>query len=306
VYRKYILIAGIVCVFAGSFLARRTLYQAAPSVPSTDQPAQDYRRIVSLAPSVTETLFALGKGDIVVGVTQFCDYPPEVRAIAKVGGYFDPNYEAIAALDPDVVILLPEHVDAKRQLEQLGLHTVPVDHNSIEDILNSIRAIGRLCDVTDKAAALVREMEATMEAVKQKTADRPRPRVMICVGRNLGSGRLADLYIAGNDGLYNRLTELAGGTNAYTGDIPFPTISEEGILRINPEIIIDIIPDLNERGLDAATLIKEWDSIPAIDAVRNKRVNIFSEDYISIPGPRFILTLKALARHIHPELEWES
>ncbi len=97
---------------------------------------------------------------------------------------------------------------------------------------------------------------------------------------------------------------LAGGVNAYAGDIAFPVVSREGIVQMNPEVIIDMIPDIDEKDWDKAMISKEWDAVSHVDAVSKGRVYVFGEDYVVIPGPRFILILEKMARLIHPEVDW--
>ncbi len=263
-----------------------------------------YERIISLAPSITEVLFALGLGDRVVGVTRYCKFPPEAVAKAKIGGYSDPNYEAIITLDPDLVIMLPEHRMAKQYLARFGLTVLVVNHDSISGILNSIITIGKTCGVEQNARSLVHNLQTKMESIRRKTKGLYHPRVMISVGRGMGSGSLNDVYISGRDSFYNEMINLAGGTNAYTGKVPIPVVTKESIIRMNPEVIIDMVPDLNKKGWSKAMILKKWKSLSQVDAVKNNRVFVFGQDYVVIPGPRFILVLEEMAKAIHPELNW--
>ena len=246
----------------------------------------------------------LGLEDKVVGVTRYCIYPPAARKKAKVGGYYDPNYEAVIAQNPDLIIMLPEHEGPRRDLGRLGLDILVVDHRNIAGILDSITAIGRACGKEQAAAAAVRDLRARMEHIRSRTRGVARTRVMVSVGRNMGSGKIEDVYITGRSGFYNGLIQLAGGVNAYDGDAAYPTVSEEGIIRINPEVIIDMVPDLEEKVLDRNMVLKEWQTLARVDAVRNNRVYVFGQDFTVVPGPRFIRILEEMARVIHPEAAW--
>ncbi|MFC1538800.1 ABC transporter substrate-binding protein [Candidatus Latescibacterota bacterium] len=271
--------------------------------PELDQ-EEHYTRIISLAPNITETLFALGLGDRVVGVTRFCKYPEEALKIEKVGGLIDPNYEAIVLLKPDLVFLLPEHENVQKYLAELGLKTVIVHNRVIEEILGTITKMGEICSVEDKAHELVSELESKMNAIRNKTLDAGRPRVMISVGRSFGAGKLNEVTISGKNSFYDELITYAGGINVYEKhDISFPVVSKEGILYLNPEIIIEMIPSTE---VSEDMIIKEWESVADVDAVKNKRVYAFKQDYAIIPGPRFILFLEDLARTLHPEINWDS
>jgi iron complex transport system substrate-binding protein len=310
--RKLILVAIVLFAFAGSYLGKKAIHESGSGISdvyvktdSQDHDRKQYRQIVSLAPSITETLFALGLGDRIAGVTCYRNFPPEARTKTNVGSYYDPNYEAIVALHPDLIILFPEHETPKQLLSKLGLNMLVVDHKSISEILTSITAIGKTCDADKKAESIVHDLQMRIERIRRKTDGLPRPRIMIFVGRNMGTGTLKDAYISGKDGFYDEMITLAGGVNAYAGDVAFPVVSGETIIRMNPEIIIDMIPDIDKKGWDKAIILKEWNTISQVDAVRKGRVYVFGEDYVVIPGPRFILILEDMARVIHPEVDWE-
>ncbi len=309
-WHGYALAALVIGGFVASFAARS--FVARPSASSASGPAASdstaaSERIVSLAPSITEALFAIGLGERVVGVTRYCDYPPEAVAKPKVGGYSDPSYEAVAALEPDLVVMLVEHEKVRACLAELDIRTLAVDHRDVSGILGSIELMGRTCGAEADAKAMVSAIRARMDRVERKTARLARPRTMISVGRSMGSGTLKDVFIAGPGTFYDEIITLAGGTNAYQGRIvQYPTISTEGILELNPEVIVDLIPNLEKKGLDEGTVLKEWHSARAADAVKNGRVHVLGEDYVARPGPRFILILEQVARAVHPELDWDG
>jgi len=244
-------------------------------------------------------------GSKLVGVTQFCNYPPEAKEITNVGGYFDPNYEAIIALQPDLVIILPEHESVKQYLSELGINYLVVNNKTIADILSTIETIGKVCGAEIKAGQLLRDINSRIENIKEKTKDLEHPRVLISVGRTIGEETLKEVYIVGQNTYYNELITFAGGINAFKNKkIEYPMLSAEGIILINPEIIIDLIADLESSGLTESKVKKEWESVGSVEAIKNNRLYVFTKDYIVIPGPRFILLLEDLARVIHPEIEW--
>ncbi len=259
------------------------------------------RRIVSMAPSITESLFALGLGERIVGVTDFCDHPSEALTKSKVGGYYNLNYEAVLALRPDLVVCLPEHHEHLESLDQLDLKHMTVDHRRVTTILESLIALGQACNASDQAQILVQEIRRRMAGVQNRVIDERRPRVLVCVGRNMGSATIDEVYVAGRGGFYDEMITLAGGTNAYQDNLAFPLITGEGLLRLEPEIIIDMVADLPEKGLSEAAVLKQWDSLGDLQAVRDKRVFLFTEDFVVIPGPRFIQILEKMAAVIHPE-----
>ncbi|OPZ24089.1 MAG: Vitamin B12-binding protein precursor [Lentisphaerae bacterium ADurb.BinA184] len=302
--RTLILTAAVLAIFTLSFAVRRLVGQ--PGAPAT-RPAGPAvpRRIVSLAPSVTEIVYALEMEPSLVGVTRYCDYPPAARGKPKVGGYFDPSFEAVAALDPDLIILLSVHDQPRRWFEGQGRRTLTVNHQSIEGILDSIRLIAEAGGVPERGAAVLADLRARMTAIARTVDGLPRPRVLLAAGRTAGRGELGEVYIAGRSGFYTELIRLAGGVNAYTGSLPFPEVSSEGILSLDPDVVIDVVGDMEAEGADAARIAADWQTIPQLRALRNGRLHVITDEYVVIPGPRFILTLERLARVLHPEAEWE-
>jgi len=297
--QKTVIVSIIFLAFAGSYAGRKLLIK--PRSKANVSVHGKYKRIVSLAPSITEMLFALGLGGRIVGVTEYCDYPDEALNIAKIGGYYNPNYEAIVALKPDLIVMLPGHKKPKKYLTKLGLDNLVVKNESIPGILESILDIGKKCDAEEKAVQIVNDIKKRISKIKNKTKNLPHPRVMISVGRNMGSNNLQGVYIACNDGFYSSMVTLAGGVNACNdGMARFPSISKEGIIRLNPEIIIDMIPDLKRNGWKEKSVLKAWESL-RVDAVKNKRVYVFGEGYTVIPGPRFVLIVEEIAQAIRQE-----
>jgi iron complex transport system substrate-binding protein len=179
-----------------------------------EQGIKNYQRIISLSPSTTEILFALGLNDKIIGVTRFCQYPPEANKKMDVGGYLDPNYEAIAMLESDLVVILPEQDKVKDYLDQLGINHITVNNKTIADILNSIKEIGDLVQATAKAESLITEIKGKIDAIASQTKKLQKPKVLICIGRNFGTGNLEDVYFAGRNTFYDELIITAGGINA--------------------------------------------------------------------------------------------
>jgi len=264
-------------------------------------------RIVSLAPSVTEFLFALGAGDRVVGVTRYCAFPPEAGALPKVGGYLDPNYEAIVSLRPDLVILMKTHEEARARLVSLGIRALAVDHDSVSGILESVPAIAAAIGTPGAGKALAEELSARVERVRRKAAGGARPRVMMVVGRNLASEVLSDVYISGRDGYYDQLLSLAGGENAYRDStLAFPAVSAEGMLRLDPDFVFEVIPGIAGKPGELARARSRWTGFAGLRAGREGRAFVFGEGYAVVPGPRFVLLLEEMARALHPGVRWDE
>jgi len=298
------LIGAIVAVFVLCFWAQGHLVESAPTVVSGDVVPE---RIVTMAPSVTETVFALGLGDRVVGVSDYCTYPPEALDKAKIGGFLNPNYERIVGLRPDAVLLLESSNRAPSVLRKLRLPVLQINHLSVDGILESIEEIGAACGAEGAAEEIVTDIRKRLDRIAEKTAGRSRPRVLVAIDRTLYTGTLRDVYIAGHDGHIDRIIELAGGENAYRdGHARFPAVSQEGIAGINPEVVIDLSYGLAGQDADPAEIRADWQCLPEVDAVRNDRVYLIDDDFATVPGPRFILFVEKLAHLLHPEVDWEE
>jgi iron complex transport system substrate-binding protein len=304
---KWILV-GIVCiaVFAVAAILSKRMENLRPEESSSSPLKQQDLRIISLAPSITETLFKLGLKDALVGVTRYCDYPPEAMEKPKTGGYFDPNYEAMIALRPNLVLLLPDHDQPREFFKARGIRTITLNHRTITNILESIQKIGDTCGVPEKAAEIVSKIEARMKNIKAVVKDRPSVKVMVAVGRDVSAKTIRGVYIAGNSGWYSELIELAGGVNAYDGDLPFPSVSAEGILAMNPTVIIEMLGDMEGKPFDTDTALATWQTLPDLDAVQNGRIHLFRDGVVVIPGPRFIVILEKMARLLHPDADWSK
>jgi len=268
--------------------------------PAASRPPQ---RIVSMAPSVTEVLFALGLGQAVVGVTRFCDYPPEARERAQVGGYLDPNYEAVVALAPDLVVLIQDQDEIRQRLTTLGLASLQVDQHDVEGVLGSIVAIADRCGVRERGTSLAEEIRDQLRRVGEIARDRTRPRVLIVVERELGSGSVTSLWAAGPSTFYDDLVRLAGGRNVVVEAVAdYPELSREALSHLDPDVILDVIPDMATRDLDAAVVAADWQALSEVRAVREGRVHLLADELMVIPGPRIGLAVEQVARALFPEM----
>ncbi len=309
--KSIVVITIILMVFSVSYIGKRVLrISDGPSYPMGNtgirgDAGSRCRRIVSMAPSITETLFALGLGERVVAVTRYCEYPAEAKKRMKIGGYYDANYEAIMGLSPDLVVLLPEQDTIRQFLEKAGFTTLVVDNKTIPDILHGIKAVGMRCETGDRAEELTADLERRMDQVGLKAANLVRPRVLVSIGGGMRSGAPTNICGAGPASFYGQMVVLAGGTNAYRGSLTFPDVSREGIMELNPQVIIDIVVNPRYEPLDDHTremLMREWRAVAkGTDAERNGRIYLFEKDYAVIPGPRFIFALEDIAKVLHPE-----
>lgn len=250
-------------------------------------------RIVSLAPSVTEILFAIGLHEQIVGVTDFCDYPPEAKQKPKVG-YTHPNIEVIVTLQPDL-ILAPSaflRADLLAKLEQLKIPTFIVDPESFEEIPSRIQTIGRIVNRSASADVVAMEMRQRIAAIRSKTEALPRVRVLYVLNSQ-------PLITVGPGSYIHQVINIAGGSNiASLTTVPYPHLNMETVLKEDPEIIIFPIGKAEGIPLNEQQQWLRWTSL---SAVKQGRLHQISADVLNRPGPRIVEGLEALARIIHPE-----
>jgi iron complex transport system substrate-binding protein len=257
--------------------------------------AQDMpRRIVSLAPSVTEVLFAAGAGARVVGVTSYCAFPRAVLGLPRVGGYLTPSYEALVALRPDLVVTLAEHADVEPKIRALGIPILRLDHRSLDGIVRSIEQVGERCGTAAHARQAAGALRLALAGATRSSAS-ARPRVLICFGRAEDFRRLT---AAAPGTIHDDLITRAGGVNVLASPaIAYPTLSAEGVMRLDPDVIIEF----SSGATDATALRRQWSRLDAVRAVRNGRVYVFTGEFLSVPGPRFARLTETIARSIRGE-----
>lgn len=251
-------------------------------------------RLVSLAPSITETLYAIGLGDRVVGVTEFCDYPPEARGKPKVG-YSHPNLETIVALQPDLVLVPRDFIrpDVLGKLEQLKIPTFVVEAKTVEDIASQIQVIGRMLDRSEAADRVAMELRRRLTELKRRTETLARPRVLYVLNSQ-------PLITVGPGSFIHQLIEIAGGANvAARAASPYPRLSIEAVLKEDPQLII--FPAGASEGIPRGEqeLWRRWNTMTA---VKTDSFHQIASDLLNRPGPRIVLGLEKLAEIIHPEI----
>jgi iron complex transport system substrate-binding protein len=264
-------------------------------------------RIVSLAPSLTETLFALGLGARVVGVTRYCAHPTEARALPKVGGHLDPNFEAIVSLEPDLVVVIPSSHEHRLRMESLGIRVLEVDQHDVEAVLESVSVVAEACGVSERGATLRKELDRRLAQIKAAVAGAPRPRAVVVVGHQVGGGVVRSVWAAGRDTFYDGVVQIAGGVNAIEDGLArYPELSREGLASLDADVVLDVIAGLEARNLDPDELRAGWMQLTELRAVREQRVNVLAGDQMVVPGPRLPGVVEAVARALPPDLEWET
>jgi len=302
--KHFILITIIFIVLVASLVYKKVPVNSNLQIPVN---GKTYNRIISLSPNITEILFELGLENKIVGVTNYCTYPEAAKKIAKIGGYFDPNFEAIISLKPDLVFILPEQENVKGFISELNLQYLIINNKTVSDIFSGIKTIGDTFGKAIHAENLLLNLKSRLEIIKEKTKSLDRPGVLISVGRALGTGGLADVYAAGKGTYFDELIQLAGAKNVVEiNNIAYPLLSAEGIIHLNPDIIVDFATDFEKQNLDKSQVVKDWESVPYVNAVKSQRIYVRGQSYAVIPGPRFIFLLEDMAQIFHPEINWEE
>lgn len=249
-------------------------------------------RIVSLAPSVTEMLFAIGAGDVVVGVTDFCDYPPEAATRAKVG-YANPNVEMLAALQPDLVLAPHEFLkpDVILKLEQLKIPVFILAAATVEDIFGHLQTLGRMLDRPAAANNLVLTLRGQISAIKARMQHVAPVRVLYVLNSQ-------PLITVGPGSYIDQLIGMAGGTNvAAQSSTPYPRLSMEVVLERDPEVLL--FPTGKAEGISESEQ-QAWRQWPTLTAVKQGRLHQIPADLLNRPGPRVAQALDLLTDILHP------
>jgi iron complex transport system substrate-binding protein len=263
--------------------------------------AEPPRRVVSTAPSFTETVFALGAGDRVVGVSTYCHFPASVKALPKVGTYLKPNIEAIVRLKPDLVLVHGEHQQEVKQLQALGIATLPLNNTGLEDTMVTIRQTGKALGVSNKATALETSLRGQLKTLQQQTAGKPPKTILFVVGRT--PGRLDGLIAVGKGSFLNELMVIAGGSNVLADSpVTYPRISLEAVIRLDPDVIVDMGDMAETTGVTEQhkqSVVALWAQNKGLKAVRRKRVFAIAADIFVVPGPRLVEAAQSFHAMMH-------
>jgi iron complex transport system substrate-binding protein len=270
--------------------------------PAVDGPRTGHShspaRIVSMAPSLTETLFALGLEPNVVGVTQDSDYPPAARDKPRVGTFWQPNIEAVIATRPDLVVTqtFEQQRDLARRLGRMGYNSLMVDVETIDELFDSILVLGQATGTSARAGKLCADMRAEIGRLAAATARARRVKVLWVVQRE-------PLRVAGRATFINEMIELAGGENAIGPTLHiYPAVGAEQVIAARPEVIIEpaMMPGALEQQRHQA--LAYWSRFTNVPAVATGRIYVIEGDLVSRLSPRLPAGIETIARCLHPDL----
>jgi cobalamin transport system substrate-binding protein len=281
--------------FPNDLEARTVTDQLGRSIQVPDTP----RRVVSLAPNITEIIFSIQKQDLLVGVSRFSDFPEAAREIPKVGSYIQLDLERIVALRPDLCIAIKDGNprEVARRLEDLGIPVYAVNPQSLATVLETVSEIGSLLNAEDQADHLVAQLRGRIHHIDQLVGKTTyRPRVFFQIG-------ISPIVSAGADTFIHELVERAGGINLAGTQTGYPQFSREQVLELAPEVII--ITSM-ARGALFEEVRSEWLKWKSMPAARDERIYIQESNLFDRPSPRLVEGLELLTRLIHPELFEDS
>lgn len=252
------------------------------------------RRIVSLAPSITEIMFDLDLSDRLVGATQFSDFPPAARALPKVGSYVHLDVEKIVALKPDLCIAVKDGnpISVVRKLESVGIPVYAVDPRNLDAVMDTLLELGRLLDVHGRAEEVVSTMTHRIQQVQKRVScEAHRPGVFFQIG-------ISPIVSVGTRTFIHELIEMAGGINLAQGRTPYPRFSKEQVLRLWPDVMI--ITSMARQTV-FEQVKSEWQQWGDLPAVKNNRIHLVDSNVLDRASPRLVKGLELLARLIHPD-----
>ena len=247
--------------------------------------------MITLSPALTEIVFALGHDDELIGVSDYSVYPKEASLLPKVGGYSNPNLEKIISLNPSLVLTQSYQSTLRAQLEHFGIETLSLELIRLDDIKRSIEMISRR--IKADPDALINTINRAEQMVNKAKDD---PSVLIVFG---GKADLRDgIYIAGHKLFFDDIITLCGGHNAFTSNfIGQPSLTMEGVIALNPQIIIVLYSPLTDSAISQENVKKLWSTLP-VSAAQNQKIYVLDASHMHIPSHRVANTIKDLCEVI--------
>lgn len=260
--------------------------------------AADAQRIISTAPSITETLFAMGLGPRVVGVTMYCKFPAEAAKLPKIGGFTNPDVETIVGLHPDLVVVHKQPNHLAEELLRVHIRFIEVESQNLDQVYKGAREIGKAAGAGESAERMIQSMQSQLQQIRKLTVGKPRPTVAFIVGHT--AGRLEGMIAGSRTSYFSDLLDYGGGANIFADvSIPYPKISLEEILSRDPDYILELSGDSRPKQQEVQSL---WQAKTMLKAVRSGHVYALDSGPFLVPGPRAIEAAKRVFYLLHPEI----
>jgi iron complex transport system substrate-binding protein len=254
------------------------------------------KRIVSLAPGITEILFALEMDDQIVGVTHFCDWPEKAGQKADIGGFTNPSLEKILSLKPDLILATADgnRPETVRQLEKIGMTVYVTNPADTGGILQSILHIGDITGRPQAARKLIAQLQKRLDAITAQIQNKMKPRVFFQIGMD-------PVITVGKHTMISDVILRAGGTNIAGEDTArYPRYSAEGVMAGAPDVLL-FAPMATDKEFKKVK--RYWEQFPGIPAVKNKQIYPMNTDLIGRASPRIVNAIERVAKILHPEIK---
>jgi len=254
--------------------------------------------VVSLAPNITETIFALGEGPRVVGVSDYDDYPRQVEKLPTLGGYLDPDLEALTLLSPALIMVPGRHEQVTKFAEMNGIEVLNIHMDSLATIYAGIETVGVALEVPDKAADLIAKIQHDLDAIRDAVEPFERRKVLIVLGRERGN--LSNLQTVGGASFISELVDVAGGDNIYKDETqPYLEASKETVVLEAPDAILEIHAGKSFTRKQQQDLYNDWRYLDSVPAVSNGSIYFITDSFAMRPGPRIAEVAKIVARKLN-------
>jgi len=267
---------------------------------ASDESPQKQSGVISFSPNITETVFALGQGDRIVAVSSYCDYPAEVDALPNTGDYLSPNFEKIALLAPEMMLLAGEHEKVATFAKMNGIRTVNAHMDNLATIESGIATVADALGVSDRGKELWIQIDSELQAVRDRVEGKPKPKVLVLTFRT--DHDLNTLFTVGGQSFVSEMVEVAGGENIFAdSDATYFEASKESVVVLAPDVVIEFHAGQQLTKDEIAAYRSDWEALDTLPAVRVGRVYLFTKSYGLRPGPRVALIAEQFAEWIHPE-----
>ncbi|UCE60041.1 MAG: ABC transporter substrate-binding protein [Phycisphaerales bacterium] len=278
------------------------LRRAAPTVGLVLAERSGPQRIITIAPNSAEIICALGACKRIVGVSKFCTYPAELQRRPRVGGLFDPDIERMVALRPDLVVLRGRSDAVENLCRRLKTPIYMDQTDTLPGIETCIIELGEKLSLQPRAQELLKQFRIRLAAIRDRVADRPRPRVLLTISRQ--PDKMADILTTGKGTFLDQMLDVAGGVNVFGHlDMTYPQVSAESIIAQRPEVIIELMPEVDLTEALRRQILAQWSKLGSVLAVARKRIHFVADENCLIPSMRYVEIIEKVSKLLHPEEE---
>ncbi|MEK6675868.1 MAG: helical backbone metal receptor [Planctomycetota bacterium] len=268
--------------------------------PSFAQESNGPKRVVVIGPNAAEVICGLGACDRIIAVDKYCVFPPELANRPLIGGLFDADIERIVALKPDLVVLRGRKESVEELCRQQKISLFWDKTENLADITTTVLDLSTVFSRETEGRKLIAEFRQRLNAIEKRVAGKPRPRVLLTVGRR--PDHLSDIMTAGKGSFLDEMIRIAGGENLF-GDVemPYPQISTEAIIAKQPDVIVELVPELELTRDLREEMTNGWKKLAPLPATKTGRIYFLDDKNALIPSPRYVEIVEKVSRLLHPD-----